>query len=118
VASDFVRSALDMFAYTRELDDSIVLASGVPSRWLDGEGIAIDGLRTPNGVLGYSLRRAGNEVVLEAKAGLRLPAGGLVLPWPYGTTPGETRINGKPAQWKDGELRITSLPARVVVKMP
>lgn len=115
VASDFVRSALDMFAYSRELDDSLVLAAGVPATWLDGEGIAIDGLRTPNGVLGYSLRKQGNEVLLEARAGLKLPAGGLVLPWPYQDAPGETRINGKPAQWKDGELRITTLPAKVVI---
>ena len=118
VASDFVRSALDMFAYTRELDDSLVLAAGVPVAWLDGEGIAIEGLRTPNGVLGYSLRNGGGEVVLDAKAGLKLPAGGLVLPWPYRQAPGETRINGKPAAWKDGELRITTLPARVVIKTP
>ncbi|MEL1266218.1 discoidin domain-containing protein [Pseudoxanthomonas putridarboris] len=118
VASDFVRSALDMFAYVRELDDSIVLAAGVPADWLDGEGIAIDGLRTPNGMLGYSLRRANGEVVLDVKAGLKLPAGGLVLPWPYDGQPGETRVNGKPAQWKDGELRITELPARVVVRAP
>ena len=116
VASDFVRSALDMFAYSRELDDSLVLAAGVPATWLDGEGIAIDGLRTPNGVLGYSLRKTGSEVVLEAKAGLKLPPGGLVLPWPYKDAPGETRINGKPAQWKDGELRITTLPAKVSIR--
>ncbi len=77
------------------------------------------GLRTPSGVLGYSLRRHGGEVVLEAKAGLALPAGGLVLPWPYeAAPPGETRINGKPAPWKDGELRITTLPAKVSIRMP
>lgn len=118
VASDFVRSALDMFAYTREADDSLVLAAGVPAAWLDGEGIAIDGLRTPHGVLGYSLRRHDGEVVLEAKAGLELPSGGLVLPWPYKEPPGETRINGKAAQWKDGELRITTLPAKVSIRTP
>ena len=116
VGSDFVRSALDMFAYVRELDDSLVLAAGVPTAWLDGEGIAIDGLRTPNGVLGYRLRKTGDEVVLEAKAGLKLPAGGLVLTWPYKQAPGETRINGRPAQWKDGELRITTLPAKVSIR--
>ena len=116
VASDFIRSALDMFAYSRELDDSLVLAAGVPATWLDGEGIAIDGLRTPNGVLGYSLRKTGSEVVLEAKAGLKLPPGGLVFPWPYKDPPGETHINGKPAQWKDGELRIPTLPAKVNIR--
>ena len=54
--------------------------------------------------------------MLEAKAGLKLPPGGLVLPWPYKDAPGETRINGKPAQWKDGELRITTLPAKVSIR--
>jgi hypothetical protein len=116
VASDFVRSALDMFAYTRELDDSIVLAAGVPSRWLEGEGIAIDGLRTPNGVLGYRLRDIDGQLQLDVKAGTKLPAGGLVLPWPYAGQPGETRINGKPASWTNGELRITTLPARVTIE--
>lgn len=57
VASDFVRSALDMFAYVREIDDSIVLAAGIPTDWLDGEGVAIRDLRTANGKLAYSLRR-------------------------------------------------------------
>ena len=49
VASDFVRSALDMFAYNRDLDDALVLAAGVPTAWLQGEGIAVQGLRTPQG---------------------------------------------------------------------
>ena len=87
----------------------------------DGDGtyyVLEDNLRTPSGVLGYSLRRHAGEVVLEAKAGLALPAGGLVLPWPYKAPPGETRINGKPASWKDGELRITTLPAKVSIRMP
>jgi hypothetical protein len=117
VASDFVRSALDMFAYVREVDDSIVLAAGVPADWLDGEGVAIDGLRTPNGKLGYSLRRAGGEVTLEIAAGLALPTGGLILPWPYSTAPGAARINGRDAQWKNGELNINESPARVVIEV-
>lgn len=116
VASDFVRSALDMFAYTREADDSLVLAAGVPAAWLDGEGIAIDGLRTPNGALGYRLRKTEGQLQLDVKAGMTLPAGGLVLPWPYAGEPGEARINGKPAPWKDGELRITTLPAKVSIR--
>src|SRR5690606_40633320 len=57
VASDFVRSALDMFAYQRERDDSLVLAAGGPAAWLDGEGMAVDGLHTPRRRLGYALQR-------------------------------------------------------------
>jgi len=115
VASDFVRSALDMFAYIREADDSIVLAAGIPAAWLDGEGIAIRDLRTPDGKLGYSLRRSGASLRLDVAKGLKLPAGGLVLPWPYKGEPGATTINGQPAQWRDGELRIEALPASVEI---
>jgi hypothetical protein len=118
VASDFVRSALDMFAYTRESDDSIVLAAGIPTDWLEGKGIAIRGLRTPSGKLGYSLRRVGGEVRMDIDAGLKLPEGGVALPWPYATPPGPTLINGAPAAWKNGELRITALPAKVVIAVP
>lgn len=118
VASDFVRSALDMFAYTRESDDSIVLAAGIPTDWLEGKGIAIRNLRTPEGKLGYSLRRADGEVRVDIAAGLKLPAGGVVLPWPYATPPGATLVNGAPAAWKNGELRITVLPANVVIEVP
>ena len=118
VGSDFVRSALDMFAYSREIDDSVVLAAGIPADWLQGKGIAIRDLRTPNGKLGYSLQRVGAELRLRVDAGLELPAGGVVLPWPYDTAPGATLINGVPAQWKNGELRVTALPATVVIAAP
>lgn len=116
VGSDFVRSALDMFAYVREVDDSIVLAAGIPVDWLDGEGVGIQGLRTPRGELGYALRRRDGVVALDVKEGLRLPSGGLVLPWPYKDAPGATTIDGQPAQWQGGELRIRSLPAKVRIE--
>ena len=46
VASDYVRSVLDMFAYEREADDALVIAAGIPEAWLDGEGVSVRGLRT------------------------------------------------------------------------
>ena len=52
-------------------------------------------------------------VTLDVPAGSALPPGGLVLTWPYGRAPGVTRVNGAPAVWRDGTLRITRLPARV-----
>lgn len=118
VGSDFVRSALDMFAYVRERDDSIVLAAGIPSDWLDGDGIAIRDLSTPHGRLGYALRRGDGVLRLDVDAGSGLPPGGLVLPWPYREGgPGATTVNGRPAAWSDGELRIESLPAVVEIAL-
>src|SRR3546814_19146549 len=91
-----------MFAYARDVDDSIVLAAGIPVDWLEGDGVAIRGLHTPQGELGYSLRRDGDALVLEVAGGIDVPAGGLVLPWPYAGEPGSATIDGNPAQWQDG----------------
>jgi hypothetical protein len=119
VGSDFVRTALDMFAYAREDDDSIVLAAGIPAAWLDGQGIAIAGLRTPDGQLDYALRRDAGTLQLDVPAtGIKLPKGGLVLQWPYASVPGKTVIDGKPGTWQGNELRIARVPAKVQVTAP
>lgn len=117
VESDYVRSALDLFAYERDIDDAMVIAAGIPADWLDGEGITIEGLRTPHGKLGYSLRRTDGKLRLQLSAGLRVPAGGIVLPWPYAGKPGAARIDGAAVQWDDGELRIRASPANVEIEL-
>jgi hypothetical protein len=120
VASDFVRAALDLLAFTDFADrPGLVLAAGVPPEWLE-EGIALRGLRTPWGPLGYRLRTLGGVMRLELDAGLATPPGGLRLTWPYGPdrTPGTTTIDGEPAQWSaDGQLRIPRAPAIVEVAL-
>ena len=118
VASDFVRAALDMFAYEREVDDSIVLAAGVPTAWLPDKGIRIDGLRTSRGPLKYTLARSDRQLILRIADGLTLPTGGLILPWPYQGIPGAATINGEPVEWTDNELRIMTLPAKVEIAVP
>ncbi len=117
VASDFVRSVLDMFAYARDVDDSLVLAAGIPADWFDGKGVAIEQLRTPQGPLSYQLRRQKNRLLLNIPEGLRMPSGGLVLPWPYPGEPGRTLVNGETAQWEHSELRIHALPADVQIEV-
>ena len=118
VASDFVRSALDMFAYERDVDGPIVLAAGVPASWLTGKGIAIEDLNTSHGMLSYTLQRSDKQLTLQVSEGLRLPAAGLLLQWPYEGTPGEATINGEPAQWLGNELHVGSLPAKVEIEIP
>ncbi len=118
VASDFVRSVLDMFAYGREADASLVIAAGTPTRWFDGKGIGIAELRTPYGRLNYTLQRTDKQLVLQLQPGLILPPGGVVFAWPYQGEPGKASINGEPAQWENGELRIQQLPASVQIDVP
>ena len=115
VASDFIRSALDLFAYER--DDELVLAAGVAPAWLDGAGVAIAHLRTPFGELSYRLRRDQQRLELRIEAGAK-PPGGFILPWPFAGQPGATHINGGPAHWHDHELPIASAPATIAVEIP
>jgi len=117
VASDFIRAVLDLFAYEREGDQALVLAGGVPAEWLEGSGVTVKDLRTPYGLLRYSLKKEGGRIILQVAGGSRVPPGGLVFVWPGKQPPSpDTRVNGKPAQWRGLELRFHELPAKVVVK--
>ncbi|HLS47117.1 MAG TPA: hypothetical protein VK012_01270, partial [Gemmatimonadales bacterium] len=82
VASDFIRSALDLLAYERESDSALVLLAGIPEEWLAGGGIRMEGLATSAGRL--SVSAALEEDLLEASVSLdgRVPPGGIVLTLP------------------------------------
>ncbi|MGC8492250.1 MAG: discoidin domain-containing protein [Syntrophobacteraceae bacterium] len=114
IASDFIRSVLDMLAYRRSSDNSMVLAAGVPPAWLEGAGVGVSGLRTEWGRLDYSLRQTGDRVRLHIEASA-LPPGGFVLPWPFAGSPGKTVINGREAHWTNGELHIYATHANVTI---
>ena len=89
-----------------------MIAAGIPADWLEGEGVAVAGLRTPQGAAGlFAAPRQRRAVCCDVDAGSSLPPGGLVLPWPYASAAGQTHDQRRAAQWKDGELRINALPA-------
>ena len=119
VASDFLRSALDLLAYERHRDHALVLAAGVQPSWLDGEGIRVENLRTPWGALSYHYwRHADGSVELDIPAGSAVPPGGLLLTWPGVRAPGPTTLDGRAVSWHAGALRISRVPARVRVAAP
>jgi hypothetical protein len=116
ISSDFIRSALDLFAFEREADHALVLGAGIPRAWLAGRGVGVRGLRTPYGSLGYRMRDEKARLRIEVNAGLAMPAGGLVIRAFDAHKPGRTTINGRRAQWSAGELRIRALPATVLIE--
>jgi hypothetical protein len=94
-----------------------VLAAGIPTSWLAGDGIAVEGLRTPYGRLGYALQQRGDKLELRIDAGAT-QSGGFVFPGPYQGAPREAWIDGRPARWQGQELRIDAAPARVEFALP
>ena len=117
IASDFLRSAYDLLAYERAGDQALVLAAGIPASWLKGEGVGIEKLRTPYGLLSYRLRERDGGLELRIDKGVAVPPGGLVLPWPYaGGATGAVRVNGKPAEWRNNEVVVREVPAAVIVR--
>jgi hypothetical protein len=116
IASDFIRSALDLFAWERESDHALVVADGIPLSWLAGEGVALRRLRTAWGPLGYSIRQQGGAVVLDIDAGTAAPGGIVLRRLEARPGAGRTLVNGKRVQWRGGELRVRTLPAHVVIE--
>ncbi len=113
ISSDYIRSTLDLLVYERDRDQALVLAAGVPTAWLAGEGVGVSGVRTAWGPLTYRLRREGDGYALTLD-GQAAPPGGFVIRWPAGETPpARVRIDGMPAEWADGELAIPTGARRV-----
>jgi hypothetical protein len=112
VASDYVRSVLDMFAYERDSDHALVLGAGLPPGWFTGPaGVGVAGLRTPYGVLTWSARTRGVRLILRV-SGAR-PPGGYVFAWPFATAPGA--IDGRAAAWDHGTLHLSG-PGEVAIE--
>ena len=116
ISSDYIRSAMDLLVYERDSDHALVLAAGVPTRWLAGEGVGVRAVRTAYGSLTYSFRQARRGWILTLEPGVT-PPGGFVIRWPAGeTAPATVRIDGRAAAFADGELKIPAGARRVEMR--
>ncbi|MBK5258531.1 MAG: coagulation factor 5/8 type domain-containing protein [Thermoanaerobaculia bacterium] len=100
VGSDFIRSILDMFAWERESDRSLVVGAVIPMHWLTGNGVRIAGLRTHYGPLSFSVKAEGEEIRAHIGGEVRMPPGGIIFVSPIDGR--ETVIRTLPAH-----LRLT-----------
>jgi hypothetical protein len=116
ISSDYIRSTLDLLVYERDRDHALVLAAGVPTDWLAGEGVGVAGVRTAYGPLTYNLRQTADGYLLTLDGGVT-PPGGFVIRWPAGETPpGRVRIDGRAAEWSGSELAIPAGARRVEIR--
>ncbi len=96
VASDYVRSVLDMFAYEREADDALVLGAGLTEAWM-AAGVAVKNLSTRHGSAELPpLAGPGGPRPGAVPGGVVPPAGGVRLAWPLpGPLPRATSEGGE-----------------------
>jgi hypothetical protein len=114
VGADFIRSCLDLFAWERQGDGALVLAAGIPSGWLrGGQGVAVRRLRTPHGLLDYTLRSEKHGLRFSIGR-LAIPPGGIALRLPLDQLPSRVTVNGKAVPFSGEELVIRECPADVL----
>ncbi len=117
VASDYLRSFFDLFAYERRSDGALVLAAGVPRSWLERpSGISVAGLQSPWGAIGYRMRREGRTLRLEIDGLTRWPAGGVWVEPPLSGVPRSLRIDDASLPLATSRILLTHLPAIVEIE--
>ncbi|HEY0942102.1 MAG TPA: discoidin domain-containing protein [Steroidobacter sp.] len=114
-ASDFGRSLLDMFAFERQADETLVLMAGIPEAWTQKEGFEVRNLRTPFGPLSYSLKIDDEQATLHVEALEEMPLGGVAVAWPREAPPKHHSIERGLGRWMGTDLRISELPFTIVL---
>jgi F5/8 type C domain-containing protein len=118
VAAEFCRSVMDLFAFERGRDSSLVVAAGVDPAWLDSAGVRVDRLSTEYGSISYGMRRDRGHVSVDLAAFPVVPRGGVVVQIP-GAQGGEkvSGAAGVTAVARDGTVRLRVLPAKFSVAL-
>ena len=107
ISSDYLRSALDLFAY--ETETGLVLGAGLPASWREAGDIVVAGLSTAWGRLDYRLlKRADGGWTLHIDRRPERLTGELRLAWPGTGRLPRANVETQGLAWQGREL---SLPA-------
>jgi hypothetical protein len=112
VASDYLSSVLDMFAYEREADDTTVLGAGLSEEWM-AAGIGVKNLSTPHGPLSYRIAPVPGGYVLEIAGGGVPRAGAMRLAWPLPGPLPRASYEGGELGWVGRELVLPPGAAKI-----
>jgi len=108
VASDFLRSVLDMFAYDRD-DGALVIGAGILPEWAtQTPGVTARNLDTHQGVVSFSMRGT-NKAIHVTVSG---PLSNVIVHSPV-PKPKEVRVNGKVVAATQ-DVGIRSFPSEIV----
>jgi hypothetical protein len=115
VGACFINAIRGLFIY--EEGHGLVLGAGIDSAWIEeGKRINIQNAPTRFGLLNFTVERSGGSVNVDL-SGAASPSGGFVLKSPLDRAIGKASLNGTPVSVEpDNSIRITSLPAKVVLE--
>lgn len=117
VGSDYIRSFLDMFAYERESDSSLVIGAGLRDAWVrESPGVRVSNLSTHYGPLTYQINAIDKVVTVTIPRGVRIPPGGIVVYSPLDLPILSASVDGVPAAVKGAEVTVRKLPATVTIR--
>jgi hypothetical protein len=114
VASDYIRSALDLFAYEQEADTSLVVGAGWKPDWLE-RGLELRGLSTAFGTLGYKLERTADGWRFALASAMHEARGGIRLHWPGSGPLPTARQGGRELTWQGRTLALPAAPDTVTL---
>jgi hypothetical protein len=115
VGSDFIRSFLDMFAYDRESDETLVVGAGIPERWLsESAEVSVRGLHTYGGELELAWTVSEGKVSIKLSGLARVPPGGIHVLWPLSGPCRAAALDEEPVDLVDGtHVIVRELPVVV-----
>ncbi|HPF99602.1 MAG TPA: discoidin domain-containing protein [Kiritimatiellia bacterium] len=116
VSSGFLITLRTMFLYERESDRTVVLAAGIPERWLDGgQEVGVGQAPTYWGTISYSMRKVDKTLRVRI-SGTAQPPGGIVFECPLSSPVLSASINGQPVPVLPGNaVEVKKLPAEIVL---
>jgi hypothetical protein len=118
VGSDFVRSFLDMLAYVRPSDSTLVVAAGVPAGWVTEEpGISVKDLPIGRGKLDMTMSGNQTETRVRLSGTLLVPPGGIQVYAPFDWKATSVGVDGTPAVLiSPGSVVVRQLPSDIVFR--
>jgi hypothetical protein len=108
VASDFLRSTLDMFAYDRD-DGGVVIGAGILAEWVtQSPGVTVRNLATHQGVVSFSMAGTSQSIRVNVSG----PVSNVIVHAPL-PRPKEVRVNGKVIAATQ-DVGVRSFPSEIV----
>ncbi|HYM61787.1 MAG TPA: discoidin domain-containing protein [Thermoanaerobaculia bacterium] len=113
IASDFIRSILDAFAFDRE-DGALVVGAGVPRRWIEGGELHIGPLATYSGPIDIRMRAMPDRIEIDLSGEARPER--IIVRSPDTRPIRRAFVDGIEIPHNGAEVTVARLPVQVVME--